>query len=106
MKYEGYITNSENEWAVITDEDIAKYPKRHEMETMYARNGDITFIWALTILCTPNGDIELNRQIINFMHGEIDEYSRKYAENCFQNFLTCGTIDITQKLLFELAEDK
>jgi hypothetical protein len=105
MKYEGYIVGSENEWAILTDEDIAKYPRKYEMETTYSRDGDITFIWALTILCTPDGDVELSKQIINFMHGGLDEYSRKYAESCFQNFLTYGTVDITQKLLFEITED-
>ena len=105
-KYEGYIVNSENEWATLTDEDIAKYPKRHEMETMYSRNGDITFIWAVTILCMPNADVEIHKQIINFMCGVIDdEYSRKYAERCFQEFMTHGTIDVSQRLLFDITEE-
>lgn len=109
-KYEGYVIGSKGDWAVITEEDIAKYPKRYESYTMYCSGDDITIIWALTILCMPDKEVEIERDIIDFMYGNVEDdpfgSADKYIQTALIQFVNQGIKNTKHNLLFSMEDYK
>jgi hypothetical protein len=99
MKYisPAYI-NGKHENIIITDEDLKIYPRKYKPYTMYCSADDITIVWAIEILVTPRGDVEINRKIINFVYGPPNSSDSK---RILKDYRDNGTVNIYQPLILK-----